>query len=59
LTETLDKVCQFYDKEVPAAIKRMFALFEPMMIVLMGVVVGGIALSIFLPMFQMAQLIGG
>ncbi|MFH1339345.1 MAG: type II secretion system F family protein [Candidatus Omnitrophota bacterium] len=59
LSETLDKVCQFYDKEVPATIKRMFALFEPIMIVLMGVVVGGIALSIFLPMFQVAQLIGG
>lgn len=58
LTQTLDKVNQFYDREVPATIKRMFALFEPMMIVIMGVVVGGIALSIFLPMFQMAQLIG-
>lgn len=59
LVETLDKVCDFYDKEVPMTIKRMFALFEPIMIVLMGVVVGGIALSIFLPMFQMAQLVGG
>jgi type IV pilus assembly protein PilC len=59
LTETLAKVTQFYDKEITATIKRIFVLFEPMMIVLMGVVVGGIALSIFLPMFQMVQLIGG
>ena len=59
LTETLNKVCQFYDREVPAAIKKMFALFEPIMIVVMGAAVGGIALAIFLPMFQMAQLIGG
>lgn len=59
LTQTLDKVNQFYDREVPAAIKRMFALFEPAMIIIMGIVVGGIALSIFLPIFQMAQIIGG
>lgn len=59
LTQTLDKVNQFYDREVPAAIKRMFALFEPAMIIIMGIMVGGIALSIFLPVFQMAQIIGG
>jgi len=59
LSETLDKVNQFYDKEVPATIKRMFAIFEPVMIVLMGVVVGGIALSVFLPLIQLIGAIGG
>ena len=54
---TLDKVNQFYDREVPATIRRIFALFEPMMIVVMGLIVGVVALSIFLPLFQMAQLI--
>lgn len=59
LSQTLMKVAVYYDKEVATAIKRMFALFEPLMIVIAGVVVGGIALSIFLPMFQMAQIMGG
>ena len=59
LTKTLDRVNQFYDREVPATIKRIFALLEPIMIIILGVAVGGIALSIFLPMFQMAQIIGG
>lgn len=59
LPKTLEKVNYFYDREVPATIKRMFALFEPIMIIIMGVVVAGIALSIFLPMFQMAEIIGG
>lgn len=58
LSETLEKVNQFYDKEVPATIKRMFALFEPMMIVMMGVVVGGIALSVFLPLTQLISAVG-
>lgn len=59
LTQTLNKVNQFYDREVPLTVKKMFALFEPIMIVVMGVVVGLITFSIFLPMFQMVQLIGG
>jgi type IV pilus assembly protein PilC len=59
LTQTLQKVNEFYGKEIPASIKRMFALFEPMMIVVMGVVVGGIALAIVLPLMQMIQTVGG
>ena len=59
LTLTLEKVNQFYDREVPATIRKMFALVEPMMIIIMGTIVGGIALSIFLPMFKMADFVGG
>ncbi len=58
LSDSLEKVNQFYDKEVPAAIKKMFALFEPMMIVFMGVVVGGIAMSVFLPLMQVVSKVG-
>ncbi|MBU4305107.1 MAG: type II secretion system F family protein [Candidatus Omnitrophica bacterium] len=58
LPHTLDKISRFYDKEVTDTVKTIFALFEPLMIIIMGVVVGGIALSIFLPMFQMAQMVG-
>ncbi|MDD5729544.1 MAG: type II secretion system F family protein [Candidatus Omnitrophica bacterium] len=59
LSEALDKVNQYYDKEVPAAIKKMFAMFEPLMIVCMGLVVGGIALSVFLPLMKLITAIGG
>ena len=58
LPEALDKVNLFYDREVPATIKMMFTFFEPVMIVVIGVVVGGIAISVLLPMFQLAQVIG-
>lgn len=58
LSEALDRVNHFYDREVPASIRRMFAVFEPLMIIFMAVVVGGVALAIFLPIFQMSQLIG-
>lgn len=59
LTQTLEKVNEFYDREIPATIKAMFALFEPMMIVIMAAIVGGIAIAVFLPMFKMAEVIGG
>jgi len=55
---TLLKVAKYFDGEVDAAIKRFSALIEPIMIVVMGIVVGGIALAIFLPLFQMADLVG-
>lgn len=59
LGQTLEKVNQFYDREVPSTIRKMFAFFEPAMIVFMGVVVGGIAIALFLPMFKMSDAIGG
>ena len=59
LSEVLEKVNQFYDKEVPATIKKIFALFEPVMIITMGVVVGGIAISVFLPLISIVSKIGG
>ena len=59
LSQTLEKVASFYEKEVASTIKRLFTLFEPMMIVTMGAVVGLIALSLFLPLFKMVQSIGG
>ncbi|MBU1044479.1 MAG: type II secretion system F family protein [Candidatus Omnitrophica bacterium] len=58
LTKTLKKVTEFYDKEVAATIKSIFALMEPIMIIIMGIVVGGIALAVFMPMFQLAEMVG-
>ena len=59
LANTLDKVNQYYDKEVPAAVKKIFALIEPVMILFMGVVVGGIALAVFLPLTKLISAVGG
>ncbi len=55
LANSLNKVSQFYDKEIPRTINRIFTLFEPIMIITMGFVVGFIAISIFMPMFKLAQ----
>lgn len=59
LVECLEKVSQFYEKEIPMEVKRIFAAFEPLMIIAMGVVVGGIALCLFLPLSKMVGVISG
>ncbi|MGE5308830.1 MAG: type II secretion system F family protein [Deltaproteobacteria bacterium] len=59
LAETMEKVNQYYDKEVPTTVRKIFAMLEPMMIVVMGLVVAGIALAVFLPMMQMITAVGG
>ncbi|MDD5654313.1 MAG: type II secretion system F family protein [Candidatus Omnitrophica bacterium] len=58
LTYTLDKVNEYYDKEVPATIKRFFTLFEPLIIIFMGVMVATIALAVLLPIFTLVQMVG-
>lgn len=58
LGQMLDKVNEFYDREVPIMVKRLFAMFEPVMIVLMGGVIGTILLAIFMPMLQLAKSVG-
>ncbi|MBN2054315.1 type II secretion system F family protein [bacterium] len=56
LEMALVKVSQHYDKEVPYTIKKIFAIFEPLIIVFLGFLVVGIALSMFLPLYQMIRL---
>lgn len=57
LGEVLDQVSEFYAKELKAVIKTVTAMIEPMMIVLMGGIVGFIAMSIILPIFKLSQLV--
>jgi type IV pilus assembly protein PilC len=58
LTTSLLKIAEYYDKDVASSVRKIFTAFEPIMIVTMGAVVGGIAMSIFMPMFQMVEKMG-
>jgi type IV pilus assembly protein PilC len=49
----LEKIADFYEAEVEAAVDRVKALIEPIMIVVLAVIIGGIVLSIMVPMFDM------
>jgi type IV pilus assembly protein PilC len=52
LEATLKKASQYYDREIPAAIKRAFSVIEPLILVVMGALVAFIALSILLPIYE-------
>jgi type IV pilus assembly protein PilC len=54
LDEMLIKVADFYDTEVEAAVAGLASTLEPVMIVFMGVVVGAMVISLYLPIFQLA-----
>lgn len=58
LDEMLVKVADFYDTEVEAAVAALASTLEPAMIVFMGLVVGAMVISLYLPIFQLAAKAG-
>jgi type IV pilus assembly protein PilC len=59
LDEMLSKIADFYDEEVDAAVSGLLAMMEPVMIVFLGVVVGGMVVSMYLPIFDMMNAVQG
>jgi type IV pilus assembly protein PilC len=55
LDEMLSKIADFYDEEVDAAVSNLLSLLEPIMIVFLGVVVGGMVVAMYLPIFDMVN----
>lgn len=59
LSDVLASVAEFYGRELKTVIKMVTSMIEPIMIVLMGLVVGFIAMSVILPIFKMSALVTG
>lgn len=59
LDAMLEKIADFYDEEVDQAVENLTAMIEPMMIVFLGVVIGGLVIAMYLPIFKMAGAVGG
>ena len=58
LESMLNKIADFYDDEVDEATANLLALLEPIMIMFLGVVIGGIVISMYMPMFDLISKIG-
>lgn len=58
LDESLERARVYYDREVPAAVRRMVTALQPLLIVVLGGVLGVVAMSIFLPILQIYENIG-
>ena len=57
LEQMLQKVSDFYDSEVRAAVDALTSMIEPILILLMGIVVGGIVVALFMPILQLSGLV--
>jgi len=58
LEAMLGKIADFYEEEVDVAVDNMTALMEPFIMAFLGVVIGGLVISMYLPIFQMASVVG-
>jgi type IV pilus assembly protein PilC len=57
LEKMLSKIADFYDEQVDAAVAGLTSLIEPLVIAFLGVVIGGIVIALFLPIFKITELI--
>lgn len=58
LEEMLDKAATFYENEVDNAVDGLTSLMEPMIMAFLGVVIGGLVIAMYLPIFQMGSVVG-
>ncbi len=57
--EMLDSIADFYDDEVETMLSGLTSLLEPLLMVFLGVIIGGIVMCMFLPIFKMGEVVGG
>jgi type IV pilus assembly protein PilC len=59
LDAMLQKIADFYEDEVDAAVGDLLTLMEPLMILFLGVVVGGVVIAMYLPLFELVGKLAG
>lgn len=58
LQEMLSSLADFYDEDVETEVSRFVTLVEPMMLVFMGIVIAGVVLALYMPIFQLSTVVG-
>lgn len=58
LDTMLNKIADFYDQEVDVAVKGLTSMIEPLIMIVLGVVIGTIVIAMFMPMFSMGDMVG-
>jgi type IV pilus assembly protein PilC len=59
LDNMLVKVADYYEEEVDTVVANLLTIMEPVMLVFLGVIVGGIVISMYMPMFKLIQTLSG
>ena len=58
LDQMLDKVAEFYEAAVDNAVDNLSSLLEPLIMVVLGTLVGGLVIAMYLPIFQLGNVVG-
>ena len=58
LDTMLEKIADFYDKEVDAAVEALTSMLEPLLMLFLGGTIGGLVVAMYLPIFSMAGAVG-
>jgi len=58
LDSMLSKIADFYEEEVDVAVGNLTSLLEPFLMIFLGIVIGGVVISMYLPIFQMSSAVG-
>jgi len=59
LDSMLGKIADFFEQEVDEAVDALTSLMEPMIMMVLGPIIGGIIIAMYLPIFKMGQAVGG
>ena len=57
LDTMLSKVADFYEEEVDEAVASLSSLMEPLIMVILGVLIGGLVVAMYLPIFKLGQVV--
>jgi len=58
LQDMLNTVADFYDEEIGTTMDRFVTLVEPVLLVIMGIVIAGLLLALYMPLFQLSSVLG-
>jgi type IV pilus assembly protein PilC len=58
LQEMLNSLADFYDEEIDTDLGRFVTLIEPALLVIMGIVIAGLLLALYMPLFQLSAVVG-
>lgn len=58
LEDMLDKVATYFENEVDNAVDGLTSMMEPLIMAVLGVLVGGLVIAMYLPIFQMGSVVG-
>lgn len=59
LQDMLNTVADFYDEEISTSMERFVTLVEPVLLVMMGIVIAGLLLALYMPLFQLSSVLAG